>query len=120
MQYLLLIVEDPELRRSRPPEDGRMAYQRMVRFAEALQARGVLRKNDSLTSDADGVRIQVRGGKRLVVDGPFAESKEIVGGFFLIECATKAEAVAIAGECPAAEWATVEVRELGPCWEGTD
>ena len=41
----------------------------------------------------------------------------MVGGFFLIDCATRDEAIAIARECPAAEWATVEVRELAPCYE---
>jgi hypothetical protein len=116
--YLMLIVEDPEMRRSRPADEGRRAYQRMVRFTEGLKSRGVLRASDSLTSDA--VRVQSRGGKRVVVDGPFAESKEIIGGFFLLDSASKAEAVAIAGECPATEWATVEVREIGPCWEGPD
>ena len=50
-------------------------------------------------------------------DGPFSESKEMVGGYFLLNCATKAEAIAIAGECPAAQWATVEVRGFGPCFE---
>jgi hypothetical protein len=113
--YLLLIVEDPKTRRDRPAEDGRRAYQSMARFAKALQSRGVLRANDSLTSSA--VRVQVRGGKRVVVDGPFAESKEMIGGFFLLDCASKEEAVAIASECPATEWAAVEVRRIGPCWE---
>jgi hypothetical protein len=51
-----------------------------------------------------------------VLDGPFAEAKEMVGGFFLLDCATREEAVAIARECPAAEWATVEVRATGPCY----
>jgi hypothetical protein len=60
--------------------------------------------------------VQVRGGKRSMVDGPFSESKEMVGGYFLLACESKAEAVAIAAQCPAAEWATVEVREFGPCF----
>jgi hypothetical protein len=51
-----------------------------------------------------------------VLDGPFAEAKEMVGGFFLLDVATRDEAVAIAGQCPAAEWATVEVRSIGPCY----
>jgi hypothetical protein len=89
----------------------------MMRFTERLRERGVLRVSDSLKSDAHGVRVQIRGGTRSVLDGPFTESKEIVGGFFLLDCATKAEAVAIAEECPAAGWATVEIREIGPCWE---
>jgi hypothetical protein len=119
MPYILLIVEEGERRRNRPAEEGRVAYERMLRFTEGLKARGVLKASDSLRSDAEGVRVEVRGGKRIVVDGPFAESKEIVGGFFLLDCRSKEQAIAIASECPATEWATVEVREIGPCWEGT-
>jgi hypothetical protein len=51
-----------------------------------------------------------------VVDGPFAEAKEMIGGFFLVDCASREEAVALAARCPAAQWATVEVRSLGPCF----
>ena len=118
MPYLLLIVEPAEMRRKRSAEEGRLLYERMLGFTEDLKARGLLQASDSLKSDAEGVRIAVRNGKRVVVDGPFAESKEIVGGFFLLDCRTKAEAVAIANQCPATEWATVEVREIGRCWEG--
>ncbi len=118
MPYLLLIVEHAHRRRTRPPAEGRVAHERMLGFAENLRSRGVLRASESLKSDVDGARIEVRGGKRIVVDGPFAESKEIVGGFFLLDCPTKEQAIAIASECPATEWATVEVREIGPCWEG--
>lgn len=120
MPYVLLIVEDPDMRRTRRPEDGQHAMDRMIRFSEALKARGVLKQSDSLKSDALGARVAMRGGKRVVVDGPFAEAKEIVGGFFLLDCRTRDEAVAIASECPAVEWATVEVREIGPCWEGNE
>jgi hypothetical protein len=59
---------------------------------------------------------KVSNGRAQVLDGPFAEAKEMVGGFFLLDCATRDEAVAIARECPAAEWATVEVRATGPCY----
>jgi hypothetical protein len=116
MPYLLLIVEPRERRRNRPAEEARLAYERMVRFTEDLKARGLHKASDSLKSDAEGVRIEVRGGKRSVIDGPFVESKEIVGGFFLLDCETKEQAITIAGECPAAEWASVEVREIGPCY----
>jgi hypothetical protein len=60
--------------------------------------------------------VKVRAGKAQLTDGPFAEAKEMVGGFFLLNCATREEAVAIAQRCPAAEWATVEVRETAPCY----
>ena len=63
------------------------------------------------------MRIEVRDGKRVLRDGPFTEAKEIVAGFFFLDCKTREEAIAIADICPAAEWSTVEVREIGPCWE---
>ncbi len=104
-------------RRQRSEEEGRRAYARMQRYAEELKSRGLLIAAESLRADAEGVRVQVRGGKPTLVDGPFSEAKEIVGGFFLLDCASREQAVAIAGECPAAEWATVEVRGVGACYE---
>ena len=98
------------------PAEGRDVYDRMLAFGEALKARGVLSASQSLRSDADGVRVRIRDGKRTLLDGPFSESKEMIGGFFVVECDTREQAVAIASECPAAEWATIEVRELGPCY----
>jgi len=115
MSFVLLIVEKREDRLSRPKEVGRRMYEQMLRFAGNLQTRGILRACESLKPDVEGVRIEARGGKRSMMDGPFAEAKEFVGGFFLLDCPTKQEAIAIASECPAVEWATVEVRETGPC-----
>jgi hypothetical protein len=117
---MLLILEPGEKRRTRSPEEGRLAYARMLGFTQDLKARGVLKASDALKSDAEGVRVEVQSGKRTILDGPFAESKEIVGGFFLIDCATKEQAIAIATECPAAEWAIVEVREVGVCFDEDD
>jgi len=70
----------------------------------------------SLVTDTYARRIQVREGQRRTLDGPFAESKEMLGGFFLLRGVSWEEALAIAERCPAAGWATVEVRELGPCF----
>ena len=116
MGYMLLIVEPRGQRQARSPEEGRAAWDSMVGFADSLKARGVLKAVESLRQDAEGVRVQVRGGKSRLIDGPFAEAKEMVGGFFLLDCETKDQALAIARECPAAQWATVEVRETGPCF----
>jgi hypothetical protein len=114
--YMLLIMEPPGQRRERSEAEGRRLYQRMLDFSAELKSRGLLAASQSLKSDDEGVRVQVRAGKRALLDGPFSESKEMVGGYFLLTCDDKAQAVAIAGECPAAEWATVEVREFGPCF----
>jgi hypothetical protein len=115
MSYLLLIIEPTGQRHERGVEAGRAAYDAMVRYAESLQGRGVLIAMSSLKSD--GVRLTTSAGERTVVDGPFTEAKELVGGYFLLDVATRQQALALAAECPAAEWATVEVRETGPCYE---
>ena len=117
MPYMLLIVEPTEQRRSRGDAEGRAVYERMLKFGADLKERGLLLASESLKSQSDAVRLQVRGGRPQVVDGPFSEAKEMVGGFFLVDCKNRDEAVAIAAACPAAEWCTVEVRALGPCYE---
>jgi hypothetical protein len=110
-----LIVEKREDRLNRPKDVGRGLFDQMIRFRDRLQTRGILRACESLKPDTEGVRIAARGGKRSTVDGPFTEAKEFVGGFFLIDVPTRDQALAIASECPAVDWATVEVRETGPC-----
>lgn len=114
--YLLLIHEPVGQRATRSEAEGQAVYQRMVAFGESLQRRGVLRAVESLASLDTAARVRQTGGRAQVMDGPFAEAKEMVGGFFLLDCATREEAVAIAAACPAAEWATVEVRATGPCY----
>ena len=116
MPYMLLVVEQPDERAQAGREEGERRYARMLDFASDLQKRRLLIRTESLASQADGVRIRTRGGKQVTMDGPFAEAKEVLGGFFLLDCQTMEEAIAIGRECPAAEWSTVEVRGLGPCF----
>ena len=117
MAYMLLMIEPPEQRRTRTAAEGRAVYERMVRFGEELKQRGLLLAVESLQSQSGAARVQVRDGRAAVVDGPFAEAKEMVGGFFLVDCRTREEAIEIAKRCPAAEWCTVEVRALAPCYD---
>ena len=116
MAYMLLIVEDPAQRGTRTRAEGEAVYQRMVDFAEDLKKRDKLLAVESLASQQAAARVRVRNGQAQVLDGPFAEAKEMIGGFFLLDCRTREEALAIARACPAAEWATVEVRETAPCY----
>lgn len=116
MSYLLLIVEPIGQRATRSPEAGQAVYDQMVRFGQDLQSRGLLIASNSLAPSSKGVRVNVREGRTTLVDGPFAEAKEMVGGFFLIDCETREEAVAIAAQCPAAGWCEVEVRQTAPCF----
>jgi hypothetical protein len=116
MTFMLLVVEKVGDRAGRSESEGRTLYDRMVRFSEDLNQRGLLTLGQSLKTDSDGARVTTRGEKSIIRDGPFAEAKEMIGGFFLLTCTTREQAIEIARECPAAEWATVEVRELGPCF----
>jgi hypothetical protein len=116
MAYALLIVEKSGDRQARSEAQGRVLYERMQRFSEDLKARDLLIASQSLAADTTAVRVRALGGGIAVKDGPFAEAKEMIGGFFLLTCQTREQAIAIAKECPAAHWATVEVRELGPCF----
>ncbi|WP_345815717.1 YciI family protein [Paraburkholderia sp. PREW-6R] len=116
MAYMLLIVEPTNQRTERGEAAGRDVYDQMLRFAADLRERGKLVAAESLSSTDDAVRVEVRSGQPKLLDGPFAEAKEMVGGFFLLNCDTREEAVAIAQACPAASWCTIEVRKLGPCF----
>lgn len=116
MSYALLIIEPRGQRETRTLEQGQDAYEQMLKFGAELSKRGLLVTSQSLKSDQDAVRLQLREGKRHTLDGPFSEAKEMIGGFFLLSCSSREQALAIAAECPAAAWATIEVRELGPCF----
>lgn len=115
MSYMLLILEPHGQRADRGREAGEQVYERMLQFGAELQARGQLLASNSLA--ARGSRVQKRDGTLTVTDGPFTESKELIGGFFLLDVPTRAMALEIAARCPAAEWATVEVRGVGPCFD---
>jgi hypothetical protein len=117
MAYMLMMVEPVGQRQARTEAEGREAYASMVRWAESLKERGLLIAAESLRSQASASRVQLRSGRPYITDGPFPETKEMIGGFFLIECATHEQALAIASECPAAEWLTVEVRGVAACFE---
>ena len=117
MAYLLLIVEPRGQRDTRTQEEARQLYDDMVHYGQGLAARGLLRASESLRPDQHGVRIQQRDGKTVLRDGPFAEAKEMVGGFFLLDTEDPAVALDWATRCPAASWATVEIRGVGPCYE---
>ena len=117
MAYMLLVVEKVGDRAARSEIEGSQLYDRMLHFSEDLKRRGLLTMSQSLKTDAAGARLTVRGENAVVRDGPFAEAKEMIGGFFLLTCTSREQAIGIARECPAAEWATIEIRELGPCFQ---
>jgi hypothetical protein len=115
MPYLMLVLEPNGQRGERGRAAGEAVFQRMLDYTRELEARGLLLASNSLKSEA--TRLEKRNGSVRTLDGPFTESKEMIGGFFLLNCDSREAALEIARACPAAEWATLEVRESGPCYE---
>jgi hypothetical protein len=115
MPHMLLIIEPLGQRQERGVAGGEVVYQHMLDFTEDCKRAGVLMASSSLASAATRLQ-KPDGAAARVLDGPFAEAKEMIGGFFLLNCATREAALGWAERCPAAAWATVEVRETGPCF----
>jgi hypothetical protein len=85
---------------------------RMMQYNESLQKAGVLLALDGLHPPSMGARVSFPGGKPKVTDGPFAEAKEVLGGYWMIQVKSKEEAVEWASRCPASENEVIEVRQV--------
>ncbi|GAA3748789.1 YciI family protein [Salinactinospora qingdaonensis] len=83
-------------------------------WQEEMTSRGILRGGEGLRPSSDATTVRVRDDEVMISDGPFAETKEQIGGFSLIECADLEEALEVASKHPAARFGTIEVR---PIWE---
>lgn len=88
------------------------AVEKMMKYNEQLQKAGVLLALDGLHPPAEGQRVTFTGGKAKVVDGPFAEAKEVVGGYWMIQVKSKEEAIEWASRAPMADNETIEVRQV--------
>ena len=84
----------------------------MMRYNEDLQKAGVLLGLDGLHPTSMGARVSFAGGTPLVTDGPFAEAKEVLGGYWMIDVASKEEAIAWASRCPASDNEVIEIRQV--------
>ena len=110
MQYMLLIYIDEN---AGPTEVERQhCYQESAQFAHKLQASGNYLASAPLHPTSTATSIRMRDGKRLVTDGPFAETREQLGGYFLIDARDLDEAIGIASNIPAGRFGTVEIRPV--------
>ena len=109
MKYMLLIYADEKVW---TPGEREKCYAESTELTHALHAKGKYLDAAPLHPVATATSVRVRDGKRLVTDGPFAETHEQLGGFFLIEANDLDEAIAIAGRIPGARKGTVEVRPV--------
>ena len=92
------------------PEAERVAA--MMKYNEALQKAGVLLSLDGLHPPSMGARVSFSGGEPMVTDGPFAEAKEVLGGYWMIDVGSREEAIAWAKRCPASDNEIIEVRQV--------
>jgi hypothetical protein len=88
------------------------AVEAMMKYNKSLQKAGVLLALDGLHPPSTGARVSFPGGKPKVTDGPFAEAKEVIGGYWMIEAKSKAEAVEWAKRCPAGANEVIEIRQV--------
>ena len=84
----------------------------MMKYNQSLQEAGVLLALDGLHPPSMGARVSFPGGKPVVTDGPFAETKEVIGGYWMIQVGSKEEAIEWASRCPASENEVIEVRQV--------
>lgn len=114
MRYLLLITDDES--RLTDPDPGAVTTMNedYAKFMVEMGERGALQGGERLHPVADATTVSVRDGEVLAVDGPFAETKEQIAGYFLVDCADLDEAIEIASKIPTAQTGHIEVR---PIWE---
>ena len=114
MQYLLLLNAAESGFNNLTPEQQAAGYQAYAQFTQDLKNNGKWVGSNRLRPVASATTVRVREGKRVVTDGPYAETKEQLGGYYLIDVKDLDEAIAIAARCPGAQHGTIEVR---PIWE---
>ncbi len=111
MQYLLLLHSDPGFWDSRSPDQMAAIIEEHNKLIDELKAGGKYLGSEPLVRDVV-TTVRVRGGKSEVVDGPFAESKELLGGFYFVDLADLDEAMAVAARIPDARVGGIEIRPI--------
>ena len=112
MQYILLIYGDESAWGSASPEEQAKNMQEWVDYTQFLKDKGYHIAGDALHPTSDATTVRVRDGKTITTDGPFAETKEQLGGYYLIEARDLNDAIQVAGRIPGARFGCVEVRRL--------
>ena len=114
MRYMLLICSESKTETAPPRAEMEAIVQGHMRFSEDLHKAGKMVASERLRPDSEASRVRFKAGQRQVMDGPFAETKEALGGFYLIECDSQQEAVEWAKKIPLREGGFVEVRPIWP------
>ena len=109
MKYMLLIYSAES---ALTQAEREACYEESTALSHALKAEGKYLGANPLNSVSTAMSVRIRDGKPVVTDGPFAETKEQLGGYYLVEAKNPDEAIAIAARIPGAKWGTVEVRPV--------
>ena len=112
MRYLLLIGSDTKTGTPPSPAQSQATLQAFMRFSEEAQKAGKTVVAERLRPEAEARRVRVKAGHPLVTDGPFAETKEALGGYYLIDVDSIDEALEWAAKIPSARYGTIEVRPI--------
>jgi hypothetical protein len=112
MQYLLLIYQNEAMAAAQPMEAMKPMLDAYQAFNEATKAAGQYVAGEALQPTATATTVRVRDGQTLTTDGPFAETKEQLGGFYLVEAKDLDEALELASRIPSAKTGCVEVRPI--------
>lgn len=114
MQYLLLIYTNENQFEGLGEAEKKKITGEYMDLVQSMRAKGQYIGGNRLDLTSTATTVRVREGKKLVTDGPFAETKEQLGGYFLVEANDLDEAIRLAEKIPAARWASVEVRPIVP------
>ena len=109
--YLLFLYSEPDTFNETSPAEMQAIIQKSPHWRLRQQSAGVIVGGEKL-QDGSGRMMRRTGGETSVIDGPYTESKEIIGGFFEIQAENYDQAVAVAGDCPHLEYGTIEIREV--------
>ena len=114
MRYVLLICTEETTEQALSPDETSKEMAGYMAFGEEMGKRGVLTGGERLRPTGDATTVRVRDGEVFTADGPFAETKEQIGGFYLVDCKNLDEAIEVAAKIPGARHGSIEVR---PIWE---
>ena len=112
MRYALTIYTDESQRENATPEQIEQMSQAYGQVTQEMEQEGILVAGDGLYPTATATSVRVRDGQREVTDGPFAETKEQLGGFYVLECKDLDEAIGWAAKIPGSQFGTVEIRPV--------
>jgi hypothetical protein len=114
MRYALLICTEEATESAMSPDEMSAEMAGYAAFGEEMGSKGILQGGERLRPTTDATTVRVRDGEVLTSDGPFAETKEQMGGFYLVDCADLDEAIEVASKIPGARHGSIEVR---PIWD---